>query len=565
MVRLAGTCDAERGALSDRDAGWIAGAKCYTLIADQPQIGTYTPASVTSSRIRALKDPGTLALACVLLLGVTFVIQPQFDPDYWWHVLVGDRILHGSFPRTDPFTFTATGHPFIVQEWGSETLLAALSHVGMWAVITVMAVATAAGFLFALARARRFTSSNVVLAVLALIGLGVGRTVFGPRSQMFTFACIALLMWLVDRFRRDGGRQIWWLLPLFAVWGNLHGGFTLGLGLIVVVLVADQMTAIVGGGPVVPVERRRALLLVFVASIAALVVNPNGIGVYRYAIGLLTNGAAQSNLDEWRSPSFHDPEFIPLAVLIALLIIVAPRARRVDLTDALVAAAGIILTLYAVRNLSMVIVTSVPLLADGLDDWRLRISEWRTRRQVAASAADDSTELAMPFVAAVVAVVAALSAGISLLSYADARNNDRSAAYPVAVADTLCKGPPARVFQPYGSAGWLLYELERGAQQPCARDSVFIFGDVLVMGPVLFQEYLNAAAAKPDTDAILNRHNVDAVWQQRGTPLATWLAAHGDWACVWGSSTDVVYARSNAAGSWPSHGTGCDTGGSTTR
>jgi len=163
----------------------------------------------------------------------------------------------------------------------------------------------------------------------------------------------------------------------------------------------------------------------------------------------------------------------------------------------------------------------------------------------------------MPFCATVLAIVMVIAVGASAVAFADPRNNDRSASYPVAVADALCKGPPANVFEPYGSAGWLLYEENRGAPRPCAHDPVFIFGEVYVMGPQLFQEYLDASAAAPDTAAILESHDVTAVWQGRGSALASWLATNDRWTCVWGDPANVIYTPTSAAADWPSSGTGC--------
>ncbi|MFZ0180665.1 MAG: hypothetical protein WAL84_12465, partial [Candidatus Dormiibacterota bacterium] len=123
--------------------------------------------------IQGVRRPGMLALACAAILGISFTVRPQFDPDFWWHVLVGDRILDGSFPHTDPFTFTAAGHAFTPQEWGSEVIYALLLHLGMWAVICLMAVVTVAGLGMAMRRARPYTRSPAVLAVAAALSLAV--------------------------------------------------------------------------------------------------------------------------------------------------------------------------------------------------------------------------------------------------------------------------------------------------------------------------------------------------------------------------------------------------------
>jgi hypothetical protein len=497
--------------------------------------------------IQGVRKPGMLALVCVAILGVSFTVRPQFDPDFWWHVLVGDRILGGTFPRTDPFTFTAIGRAFIPQEWGSEVIYALLLHLGVWAVICLMAAVTVAGLAVAINRARRYTRSPAVLAIVAALALAVALSTFGPRSQMFTFAFCALLLAILDRHRQVGGRVIWWCVPLFCLWGNLHGGFSIGLGLLVVVMVAEwiERRARTQRAPGPP--RIRILGLVLGASVVAIGINPNGYGILGYAGGLLANPVAQANLDEWRSPSFHDPTFLPLALLIVLLVVCGSRARRVPLSDVLLAAAGVILTLYAVRNLSLLVVLTAPLLADGLDAWA---SELRLLRRGAAS-------LAMPFCVLALAVATAVSGVVSAQKLTDPLNTPRSGAYPVAVADAVCATPSSNVLEPYGSAGWLLFEMLRGAPRPCAYHPLFIWGDANTVGPRIFQEYLDAVAARPDALAILDAEHVQTVWQAEGDALPSLLQRTTGWTCVYGAAGQVIYTRSGLAEAWHADRSGC--------
>src|SRR5437867_12403616 len=43
--------------------------------------------------------------------------------DFWWHLKMGQVIATTrSIPRVDLFSFTATGHPFVVQNWLAELI-----------------------------------------------------------------------------------------------------------------------------------------------------------------------------------------------------------------------------------------------------------------------------------------------------------------------------------------------------------------------------------------------------------------------------------------------------------
>ena len=491
------------------------------------------------------RTTGGLALLAVIILSFGAFAVKQFDPDFWWGTLVGQMILNGHFPHTDPFTFTAVGHRFIVQLWGSEVLLDLLYKVGMIPVILFFAIISLLGFLIALERVRRRGISPGILAVVGALGLAVGLSTFGPRSQMFTFLGVALLLFVLDWHKRKGGRMIWLLVPFFCIWGNLHGGFNIGLGLFFLVILAEfiekkflfpRQGNSAGRGLDKAGKREsrvRILVLVLLVSVIGLIVNPNGPYVYLYAFGLLSNSVAQSNLDEWRSPSFHDPTFLPLLILIFLLIVVAPKAKKATLADIFTAIAGVGLTLYAVRDLSILSVTYMPLAAFGIQGWKDELG--RTKFKVPIR----KFGRFFAFLVLVISLVA--SAFITGEHLASPLNNSKSSAYPVAVAEEICSLPKENLFTPYGSSGWILYEMKDGGIKNCPQDKVFIFGDVDTMGPIIFQAYLNITAGSSDSLALLKNYHAQLVWQQKGSPLITVLEGSPNWRLIWQNGTEVIF------------------------
>ena len=63
--------------------------------------------------------------ALVALLAVFQFSENTADPDLWGHVVFGRQILHiGAIPRTEIFSWTAQGRPWINHEWLAELALA---------------------------------------------------------------------------------------------------------------------------------------------------------------------------------------------------------------------------------------------------------------------------------------------------------------------------------------------------------------------------------------------------------------------------------------------------------
>ena len=53
---------------------------------------------------------------------------------------------------------------------------------------------------------------------------------FRVRPQMFTFALMALLLWIGNRYQPDRWGWTWTIPAWMSAWTNLHGGFVAGLG-----------------------------------------------------------------------------------------------------------------------------------------------------------------------------------------------------------------------------------------------------------------------------------------------------------------------------------------------
>lgn len=171
-------------------------------------------------------------LAALAACQVIFRSRGLADPGTLWHVRVGELILRDGIMRTDPFTFPFAGKTWIPQQWGGEVLMA-LAHAvgGLDAILLGFSALIAALFAWVF---RRLTAGGMgaplaaVVAGFALVAAGFH---FYARPHMATIALLAVVMAFLVDF--DRGRltlaKLAWLVPLHAVWTNLHGGMLGGL------------------------------------------------------------------------------------------------------------------------------------------------------------------------------------------------------------------------------------------------------------------------------------------------------------------------------------------------
>src|SRR5690349_22344866 len=95
------------------------------------------------------KGPSILPLFVAVLL-IPAVLGSSLtifnDGDVSWHIATGQWILdHGAIPRTDPFSFTWFGKPWVPIEWLAEVIYASgyrlAGYAGVAALVTAALIA----------------------------------------------------------------------------------------------------------------------------------------------------------------------------------------------------------------------------------------------------------------------------------------------------------------------------------------------------------------------------------------------------------------------------------------
>ena len=155
------------------------------------------------------------------------------DADSYWQIKVGQWIIdHGAMPHTDIYSFTRFGEPWISSSWLSQVLYAVAYRGADWAGPVILASiaigATVAIFIYLLS-AYADPARAILLATLAL--LQSAHHLFARPHVLalpVMLAFVGGLMAAADRRSHPS----WLLLPLMALWADLHGGFVLGLALI---------------------------------------------------------------------------------------------------------------------------------------------------------------------------------------------------------------------------------------------------------------------------------------------------------------------------------------------
>jgi hypothetical protein len=173
------------------------------------------------------------------------------DGDTGWHLRTGEWILaHGRVPDRDIFSFTRSGQPWFAWEWLWDVLFGWLHlHGGMAAVVLASSLVLALTFALLFRVARRSADALVALA-LTLVAAAGSAGHWLARPHLVTMLFTVIFYSILDR---SGGpavpgsgprRRLWLLPPLMVLWTNLHGGFFVGI-LVIVAYAAGEFAVLV--------------------------------------------------------------------------------------------------------------------------------------------------------------------------------------------------------------------------------------------------------------------------------------------------------------------------------
>jgi len=284
-------------------------------------------------------------VAVLLPVGATLLVRTQAI-DLAYQIRAGEVMLDtGSVLRTDTFTYTVGGEPWLNQQWGAQVALAAVFRLGGWPLLDLTRAALVAITCLFIYRACRANEATPRLAsVLTLAGWLVGSQIVTMlRPQQFAFALFAATLWAIAT-RHEHPYRVWLVPALVVVWANVHGSFPLAIAVLTGAWLEDRRG---------DVRLAKTLVAAAGLSIIASFVNPYGPGVWRYVVELSTHPIVSRRVAEWGPPSIHTPTgqlfFASLFVIVA---IVARRGRRLGWLPLLTLGVYATLSLLAIRGVA---------------------------------------------------------------------------------------------------------------------------------------------------------------------------------------------------------------------
>ncbi len=482
-------------------------------------------------------------LMLILFMGAA---RPVFDPDFWWHLRTGQYIVETrTIPHADIFSAVYFGKEWVAHEWLSEAIIYMIHRaLGYGGLVVIFALVIVAALWIAYRRcAERVGHPGVAGFALILGALAAGST-WGARPQMFSFLFASIFIALLNNYvRRDGGRFIWWLVPLVILWVNMHAGFALGLVLIALTIIGmvldEWLTQGVRRGELW--GRVRPLCFVWAACALSVSLNPNGARIYLYPFETLTSHAMMKYIQEWFSPDFHKLMFLPLAVLIfATFAALALSKKRVRPSELLLLCVTAYASLRSARNIPFFALVAMPLLAEHTWSWITSYpwAQWLTLPEKREEGSKASLKIVLNVVLLVVIPVSLCLVRVSQVVAGQADSEAEN--FPVAAVEFIrTQRPPQPIYNEYAWGGYLIWKL-----YPDYR--VYIDGRADVYGDSFLEEFLKTHDGVADWRAPLDRHGIRSVMIEPNAPLASLLKQDSGWSKVFEDHQAVIFVKVKA-------------------
>ncbi len=280
------------------------------------------------ARLQTFYYAGSAFCVCWLAL----VPAQLADPDLWGRLSVAALWLaRGQFPYQDVFSFTAYHHPWIDHEWLAGVLFyAALWLGGEFGLHMLKYSLILSLFYMVFSLSRRVLPRQPLAPLLLFCGLFLLFPIYGDafyptvRAQLFSLLGFACFVRQLEQTRLNQNpieplslQPLWVLLPLGVLWANAHGGFILGLILLLLYALGDALES-------KNIRAARPYLLTAVGmTLAIAILNPYGLAYWPFILHALT--MPRPFIPEWNplplfSADYWETKLLMLALGLALVL-----------------------------------------------------------------------------------------------------------------------------------------------------------------------------------------------------------------------------------------------------
>ncbi len=478
-----------------------------------------------------------------LLLVFILAARTPVDPDLWWHLKAGEQTWTSARPLlADPFSFTRFGAAWINHSW--------LSQVGMYLLFKLGGFIALGGAMALLATASmglvylQMDGPAILKAFLLVLGSSVAAVVWSSRPQLVSLVMVAIVGFVLYLYKWKHKSYLKWLPVVFLLWGNLHGGYPLGFLLIGAAIAGEVFNHLLLDNSTLTLSWRHIgqLIVWSLVSALALLINANGLNIWKIPFQTVDVSVLQQFISEWASPDFHELYQQPfLWLLFATMAAIGLSRRRIDGTELVTVILFAYMSLVARRNFGPFAIVTLPVLSRHL--WAA-IQSWGkspTEEPLSEGAVSNDPPMHRPrwqrrLNLVIVGILALVAFGkLYTVTSQGIVQTATISSEPVAAVDwMLANKLHGKLFSEYNWGGYLIWQ---------APDlPVFVDGRTDLFGDQILGEWLATVQAGEGWRQVLEKWQVDYVMIDPARPLAIALPEAG-WKLLYTDKQAAIFTR----------------------
>ena len=460
-----------------------------------------------------------LAIAVAILIASALLsFRPVYEPDLGWHLAHGRENAAGRMVSTNVFSAGYADYRQHYTSWLAETAAYVAWTIGGDVAVQLLLMLTLAAALALVYAACRGGAATLPSAAILIAGLMVIEPRAIPRPHVASFVGMAACAFLIQRaVHARSARPLIWAPLIVALWSNAHIECIFGVALLGVFAAGEAIRPSA-------LTRRHALAALAIAAVCvpAALVNPYGLGAFRY---VYENSTVPQLLAIAELRPAYWPQYRAFFIYLALAAVVfAAPARRVILWEVAAALLFAALGWRYLRLTPLVVFATAPAVAARV----MALGErWRI----------DPRALFVTMLA--LAAVMSRAPLASFVAGVRAGNLHPPAIFsPGAIAFVREEGLGGPVFNSHNLGGWIEWTLYPGVR-------TFQDSRLQAYPPEHFRRILDASRSQPAWDALVT--GID--WAMLSTPRPNALSGSGrfpagEWATVfWDEAIEILARR----------------------
>ncbi|MBI3443613.1 hypothetical protein HY008_03000 [Candidatus Woesebacteria bacterium] len=206
------------------------------------------------------------------------------DSDLGWHLKYGEYFFkHGSVLRDNIFSTSMISYHWINHSWATDLITyLAFKNFGFLGLTILGGLIIALTFYF-FSQAAKLSFWGKALVFPVLIYFETPLNIVSFRTQLLSLLGIGILYYLISRFEQGERKFLFFTIPLFFVWANIHGGFVLGMLIFfawIWLYLIQQFFLIKKTNSSEKVKTVKFLAILFLCGLLVTLINPFGVGIY---------------------------------------------------------------------------------------------------------------------------------------------------------------------------------------------------------------------------------------------------------------------------------------------